>query len=299
MTGILGKTITDYFNGFLSTLAENSGLLFWKAVGILLIIVGGKLVLNLISQLTARQIKKSEEMPEMQARRVQTMMTMTRSTFRYVVYGICALMILAQLGFGNAINNLLLSAGIGSLALGIGAQSLIKDVVTGFFMMFEKQFSVGDYVKLDDIEGTVTATAMRVTYLKNFAGQQIIIPNGSIGRVINYSRMDSLAKVTVSTPYEADSRQVMEILDQAVKTYAKQVKEIIVEEPKVQGITELADSSVNITVICRTQPLRHWEVERGLRLAVKEALDEAGIGIPYPQQDVHLKMEAEDSSQPN
>ena len=138
MTGILGKTIRDYFNGFLSTLAENSGLLFWKGVGILLIIVGGKLVLNLISQLTARQIKKSEEMPEMQARRVQTMMTMTRSTFRYVVYGICALMILAQLGFGNAINNLLLSAGIGSLALGIGAQSLIKDVVTGFFMMFEK-----------------------------------------------------------------------------------------------------------------------------------------------------------------
>ena len=208
-------------------------------------------------------------------------------------------MILAQLGFGNAINNLLLSAGIGSLALGIGAQSLIKDVVTGFFMMFEKQFSVGDYVKLDDIEGTVTATAMRVTYLKNFAGQQIIIPNGTIGRVINYSRMDSLAKVTVSTPYEADSRQVMEILDQAVKVYAKQVKEVIVEEPKVQGITELADSSVNITVICRTLPLRHWEVERGLRLAVKEALDEAGIGIPYPQQDVHFKMEAEDSSQPN
>ena len=156
MTGILGKTITDYFNGFLSTLAENSGLLFWKGVGILLIVLGGKLVLNLISKLTARQIKKSEEMPEMQARRVQTMMTMTRSTFRYIVYGICALMILAQLGFGNAINNLLLSAGIGSLALGIGAQSLIKDVVTGFFMMFEKQFSVGDYVKLDDIEGTVT-----------------------------------------------------------------------------------------------------------------------------------------------
>ena len=235
----------------------------------------------------------------MQARRVQTMMTMTRSTFRYIVYGICTLMILAQLGFGNAINNLLLSAGIGSLALGIGAQSLIKDVVTGFFMMFEKQFSVGDYVKLDDVEGTVTATAMRVTYLKNFAGQQIIIPNGSIGRVINYSRMDSLAKITVGTPYEADTRQVMEVLDQAVKAYAKEVKDILVEEPKIQGITDLADSSVNITVICRTLPCCHWEVERGLRLAVKEALDKAGIGIPYPQQDVHLKMEKEEGSQPN
>ena len=299
MTGILGKTITEYFNGFLSTLAENSGLLFWKGVGILLVILGGKLVLDLISRMTARQIQKSEDMPEMQARRVQTMMTMTRSTFRYIVYGICALMILAQLGFGNAINNLLLSAGIGSLALGIGAQSLIKDVVTGFFMMFEKQFSVGDYVKLDDVEGTVTATAMRVTYLKNFAGQQIIIPNGSIGRVINYSRTDSLAKITVGTPYEADTRQVMEVLDQAVKAYAEEVKDILVEQPKIQGITDLADSSVNITVVCRTLPCRHWEVERGLRLAVKEALDEAGIGIPYPQQDVHLKMEKKEGSQPN
>ena len=299
MTGILGKTITEYFNGFLSTLAENSGLLFWKGVGILLVILGGKLVLDLISRMTARQIKKSEDMPEMQARRVQTMMTMTRSTFRYIVYGICALMILAQLGFGNAINNLLLSAGIGSRALGIGAQSLIKDVVTGFFMMFEKQFSVGDYVKLDDVEGTVTATAMRVTYLKNFAGQQIIIPNGSIGRVINYSRTDSLAKITVGTPYEADTRQVMEVLDQAVKAYAEEVKDILVEQPKIQGITDLADSSVNITVVCRTLPCRHWEVERGLRLAVKEALDEAGIGIPYPQQDIHLKMEKKEGSQPN
>ena len=299
MTGILGKTITEYFNGFLSTLAENSGLLFWKGVGILLVILGGKLVLDLISRMTARQIKKSEDMPEMQARRVQTMMTMTRSTFRYIVYGICALMIRAQLGFGNAINNLLLSDGIGSLALGIGAQSLIKDVVTGFFMMFEKQFSVGDYVKLDDVEGTVTATAMRVTYLKNFAGQQIIIPNGSIGRVINYSRTDSLAKITVGTPYEADTRQVMEVLDQAVKAYAEEVKDILVEQPKIQGITDLADSSVNITVVCRTLPCRHWEVERGLRLAVKEALDEAGIGIPYPQQDVHLKMEKKEGSQPN
>ena len=77
------------------------------------------------------------------------------------------------------------------------------------------------------------------------------------------------------------------------------MKDILVEQPKIQGITDLADSSVNITVVCRTLPCRHWEVERGLRLAVKEALDEAGIGIPYPQQDVHLKMEKKEGSQPN
>lgn len=293
MSWILGKTIGDYFQTFWSGIVDNSGMILWRLLGVAVIFLAGKLALNLVSRLTAMQMKKSESLPEIQARRVQTMMTMLRSVFRYVVYFICALMILAQLGYGNAINNLLLSAGIGSLAIGIGAQSLIKDVATGFFMMFEKQYSVGDFVKLDDIEGTVTATAMRVTYLKNYTGQQIIIPNGSISRVINYSRMDSLAKVVISTPYEADTRSVMEIIRQAAEAYAATQPEVIVEPPQVLGISELAESAVNITVICKTKPCQHWAVERGLRLAVKERLEEEGLSIPYPQQDVHVSLSRE------
>ena len=273
----------------LDTVVENGGPIVSKIAGILLIFFGAQLVLKLVTRLTDRQIEKSRELPETQARRIQTMMTMTRSTLRYVIYAVAALMILAHLGFSKAINNLILSAGIGSLALGFGAQSLIRDVVTGFFMMFEKQFSVGDYVRLDDAEGVVTATAMRVTYLKNNAGQQIIIPNGTINRVINYSRNDSLARVTVGTPYEEDSRRVMEIMNKAAQAYAAEHQDVIVSAPVVQGITELGNSSVDITVICRTRPLEHWGVERGLRLALKEALDKEGISIPYPQQEVLLK----------
>ena len=281
--------IMPEFGTVLDSVVENGGPIVTKIIGILLIFFGAQIVLKLVTKLTDRQIEKSKEMPELQARRVQTMMTMTRSTMRYVIYAIAALMILAHLGFSQAINNLILSAGIGSLALGFGAQSLVRDVVTGFFMMFEKQFSVGDFVKLDDAEGVVTATAMRVTYLRNNAGQQIIIPNGTINRVINYSRNDSLAKVTVGTPYEEDSRKVMEIMNKAAQDYAKEHEDVIVSAPVVQGITELGDSSVNITVICRTRPLEHWGVERGLRLALKEALDKEGISIPYPQQEVLIK----------
>ena len=277
------------FGTVLDSVVENGGPIVTKIVGILLIFFGAQIVLKLVTRLTDRQIEKSKEMPEMQARRVQTMMTMTRSTMRYIIYAVAALMIMAHLGFSQAINNLILSAGIGSLALGFGAQSLIRDVVTGFFMMFEKQFSVGDFVKLDDAEGVVTATAMRVTYLKNNASQQIIIPNGTINRVVNYSRNDSLAKVTIGTPYEEDSRKVMGIMNKAAQDYAKEHEDVIVSAPVVQGITELGDSSVNITVICRTRPLEHWGVERGLRLALKEALDKEGISIPYPQQEVLIK----------
>ena len=282
-------SIIPFYGTFLSEITATAGPLIYKIVGILLIVFGAQMALKLATKLTDRQINKSRDLPEQQARRVQTMMTMTRSTLRYVVYAVAVLLILGQLGYSQAINNLLLSAGIGSLALGFGAQSLIRDVVTGFFMMFEKQFSVGDFVKLDNDEGIVTATAMRVTYLKNAAGQQIIIPNGTINRVINYSRNDSLAKVTVGTPYEEDSRKVMEIMNEAAQNYASEHQDVIVSAPVVQGITELGDSSVNITVICRTKPLEHWAVERGLRLALKEALDQAGISIPYPQQEVLIK----------
>ena len=288
MSWILAQTLEEHFQRFLNGLWESSGTLLWKGLGIVLIIVGGKLTLNLISRMTSRQIKKSETLPLAQARRIQTMMTMTRSTFRYLVYAVCALMILAQLGFGDAISNLLLSAGIGSLALAFGAQSLIKDVITGFFMMFEKQYSVGDVVKIDNVEGTVTATAMRVTYLKDGQGHQIIIPNGTIMRVINYSRENSIAKVVIGTPYEADTRKVMAIIENAALEYAATRSDIVVEAPKVLGITELAASSVNITVTCITKPCQHWEMERGLRMALKEALEQEGIAMPYPQQDVHL-----------
>lgn len=280
--------MNDWFLKLTESLLADSSTILLKVISILLIILVGKVCLSFISKMTAFQIKKAEALPEEQSRRIQTMMTLVRSICRYGIAFITILMILAQLGFGNAINNLLVTAGIGSLALGIGAQSLVKDVATGFFMLFEKQFSVGDYVKLGDYEGTVTAIAMRVTYLKNYTGQQIIIPNGSISHVINYSRSDSLARVVVGIPYEIDTRSAIEWIQEAANCITDTMSEIVTSKPEVVGVTNFANHGVEITVTCKTKPASHWQIERGLRLAIKERLEQENIVLPYPQQGIRI-----------
>lgn len=285
------KNIQAYFEEQVRLLGDNSGAIVWNIVCICLIILIGKIILTLISKITSFNMEKAEEKPEMQKKRIKTLMTLLRSIARYAVYFICALLILSVLGFGSTIQNLLVTAGIGSVALGFGAQSLVKDVVTGFFLMFENQFSVGDYVKIDDVEGTVSATAMRVTYLKTALGQQIIIPNGKIETVINYSRADSLAKVLIPLSYECDLKKAMDVCLKAAEKCAKEHADLVLEAPKVQGITAFEDSSITLSVICKVKTLKHWEMERELRLAIKQALDAEHIAIPYNQLDVTIKKE--------
>jgi small conductance mechanosensitive channel len=250
---------------------------------VLLIFIAAKIVLAVVSAWTERIMRSPRyHKNEQQGKRVNSMMSLTRSVLRYFIYFVAFLATLRQLGFGNLMSNLLVTAGIGSVAIGFGAQSLVKDVVTGFFMMFENQFSVGDYVRVDDIEGTVEATAMRVTYLRTPKGEQVIIPNGSISRIRNYARGTALALVNISTPYDADTKKMMQIILQAAAEYAKQHEELIAEPPYVQGATEFSDWGITIGLACKVQSMKQWEVERGLRLAVKEAFDKEGLLFAHP-----------------
>ncbi|MPM44913.1 Small-conductance mechanosensitive channel [bioreactor metagenome] len=210
-------------------------------------------------------------------------MTLLRSIGRYLIYFILLALILYQLGFGNVLSNLLVTAGFGSLAISFGAQSIVKDMVTGFFMMFEKQYAVGDFVKIGDYEGTVTSIAMRVTYLQNFKGQRIIIPNGSITNVINYSSEFSMAMVTIPTPYEADTLRLINLTEQVIKLYAQDNADVFLEQPQVQGISNLNTSSVDLLITAKVKPLTQWKTERELRLRIKECFDQNNISIPYQQ----------------
>ena len=271
------------FNDLLSRLAQHGGYYLWDILVICFILLAAKGILRVVSALTKRAMGLEKyHRTVQQGKRVDTMMTLLRSVARYGIYFVAFLMILQQLGWGKAMENLLVTAGIGSLAIGFGAQNLVRDVVTGFFMMFENQFSVGDYIKTGDAEGTVEATAMRVTYLRSLQGDQIIIPNGSIERVVNYSRGSCTSSVTISTAYEADTRQVIWIIKEAMKDYAREHSDLIVEPPVVLGITDFGASSVDIGILCKAKPLKQWEVERGIRLAVKEQFDRLGVEFPYP-----------------
>lgn len=288
---------------FVNNIADNIGNILWVLLQIVLVVILARVAINLVSSITKHMMtSKRYHQNEKQGKRIDTLMTLTRSTMRYVIYFFAGIIILGYLGFNDIIGYLLGTAGIASVAIGFGAQSLVKDVVTGFFMMFENQFSVGEFVKIGEDEGYVEATAMRVTYLRTMKGEQIIIPNGTIGRITNYSRGNNLASVTVSTAYEANTAQIIQLLEEALTAFAKEHKDLLEGKPAVLGITAFSDSSVDIGISCKTKAMKQRQVEREIRILVKELFDENHIAFPYPHVDaqiVELDAKTQEENEPS
>ena len=124
---------------------------------------------------------------------------------------------------------------------------------------------------------------MRVTYLRSAKGDQIIIPNGSITRVINYNKGNAVASVTLPISYEADTAKVLDLIDLAVSEYARQHPDLTEEMPQVLGVTAMKESNMEVNITCKVKPMKQWAVERGIRLAVKEMFDRSGVPYPYPR----------------
>lgn len=278
-TGI-GAQLSDKFGVFFTDLQKNSGDYVWAVLEVIFIWVAAKFVLRIVSYFTSRMMKSERyHKAESQGKRVDTVMTVLRSTARYLVYFVAVFLMFPVLGIKT--ESLVVTAGVTAAAIGFGAQSLVKDVVTGFFLMFENQFSVGDYVKIDEFEGTVEAMALRVTYIKTAAGEKIILPNGTISRVVNYSRSSSRAKVVVPVSYKYDIKSVLGELEYAVKVFAAENPDILMDFPVIQGITAFETNRLEITVVCNTKSLSHWSAERKLRLVIYERFCAAGIEFPY------------------
>ncbi len=212
-------------------------------------------------------------------RKVNTLRALAHSILRYTVYFVAGLTILGQFVDTTSI---LATAGIGGLAIGFGAQSLVKDVISGFFILFEDQYAVGDFVTIGDTTGTVEEIGLRITRIRGFKGDLTIIPNGQIQKVVNYTRGNVLAVVDISVPYETDIDKAIKLIEDVAGRYAKE-NENIVEQPQVLGVMDLGDSQITIRAVARTLPLKHWEVERELKKRIKEAFDENDIGVPYPR----------------
>jgi small conductance mechanosensitive channel len=216
----------------------------------------------------------------MDKRKIDTLSALSQSLLKYLVYFVAGLTILGQFMDTTSI---LATAGIGGLAIGFGAQSLVKDVISGFFILFEEQYAVGDYVSIGDTTGTVEEIGLRITKIRGFKGELTVIPNGQVIKVINYTRGNILAVVDVGVSYESDVDKAIQIMKEAALKYAKENSDIV-EEPQVLGIMDLGDSNIVIRIVARTLPMKHWGVERELRKRIKEALDRNGIPVPYPPQ---------------
>ncbi len=271
-------------------LRRNAGNILFNALLILLIFVLARVFLRLFSRCTKylREKRRGKRGGDAKEKRAETVYTLVHSMVRYLTYFFAILIVLEILGFQNATRNLLVTAGIGSVAIGFGAQSLVKDVITGAFLMFENQFAVGDMIEVGQHRGTVEAIALRVTYLRSYTGEQVIVPNGTISRVINYSRGDALAIVTVPLPFEADTERAIGLIEKAIRTWAKGNSGLVAEEPQVLGVMDYTNRGIEITVTCKTRALKQWAVERGLRLAIKLALDKEAIPLSRLGYSVEL-----------
>ena len=182
--------------------------------------------------------------------------------------------------------SILATAGIGGIAIGFGAQSLVKDIITGFFIFFEDQYSVGDLVQIGVFQGNVEELGLRVTKLRDFSGELHIIPNSNIQIVTNKTRGPMRALVKISIAYEENINHVVSILEKVCEEI-KQANESILEGPSVLAVSNLGEYGVDITIVAKTNPGEQWAAEREIRKSVKEAFDRENIEIPYPKRIVY------------
>jgi moderate conductance mechanosensitive channel len=219
-----------------------------------------------------------------ESKKIDTIATLSVSIYRYTVYIIAIVIILTDI---FKLTSVLAAAGIGGIAIGLGAQSLIKDIISGFFIVSEDQYVVGDLITIEDMTGTVEDLELRLTRLRNFNGDLYIIPNGEIKKVTNHTRGNKAVIVDIPVSYSTDTGKAIEIVKNICNT-VKEEFDTITEEPKVLGITERGKDMLNIRVIGKTLPNEQWVVERRIRILIKEEFDKANI-LFYDKNKLTLK----------
>ena len=271
-----------------------TALIYWlQTSGLrIVIIVLGALLLRAVLNGALARLERSVPSPGEAGdgeKRVRTLASVLRSLGLVTIAVAAGLMILSELGADIA--PLLAGAGILGLALGLGAQSLVRDLIGGLFILAEQQFHLGDVVKIGDITGTVERMTLRATYLRDLEGILHLIPNGEVRIVSNLTRGWSRALVDVTVPYDCDTGQVMELLQQvcAEAMQEPEVARVLSEAPMVTGVEGLDASGVRLRILAKTQPGQQWMVSRALRRRVKERLEAAGISAAYPRQVVYVQ----------
>jgi moderate conductance mechanosensitive channel len=222
-----------------------------------------------------------------QTRRVQrakTMGDLLKSVITGLLIAVIGTMILSELGVNIA--PIIASAGIIGIALGFGAQSLVKDFLSGIFMIFEDQYGVGDVVDLGEASGTVEAVSLRVTRLRDLNGTVWYVPNGEILRVGNMSQNWSRAVVDVNVGYQEDLARVERVLREVAHDLwdDEDFNGLVIEEPEVTGVEMFTPDGITLRVLLKTAPMEQWGVARALRQRVKARFDHEGIEIALPQR---------------
>ncbi len=240
--------------------------------------------LGAIRRRTPNALLETEEISLRAEQRINALTSVLRSIATVVIFAIAGFLILGEVGLNLA--PLLAGAGILGVALGFGAQSLVKDFLSGLFILVEDQFGVGDIVDLDQqTSGTVEAVSLRTTRLRAVDGTVWHVPNGDIRRVGNKSQHWSRALLDVEVAYDTDIEHAKSVIKRVADALWRQ-REDILEEPEVWGVERLGLNSIVIRLVVKTRPADQYDVSRELRQRLKEAFDAEGIEIPFAQQVV-------------
>ncbi|WP_436375597.1 mechanosensitive ion channel family protein [Cytobacillus sp. BC1816] len=225
--------------------------------------------------------------------RSKTLQSLAKNIFSYVLIFIFAVTILQI--FGIKATAILAGAGVIGLAVGFGAQGLVSDVVTGFFILLERQIDVGDYVTTGSYSGIVEQIGLKTTQIRGFDGTLHYIPNREITSLSNHSRGNMRALVDIGISYDDNIDEAITVLQETCDKIAE-VNQAIVEGPNVIGVQTLGSSDVVLRIIAKTENMEQWAVERQLRKALKEALEANGIEIPFPHQVLIQKQAGSESA---
>lgn len=256
----------------------NIGMVLLKIAAIILI---SRIVVSVVQAAVNRifQHRKDSKI-QMDQRRVDTMRVLVNNIVRYTLYFLAILMVLQLLGID--LKPVLVSAGVLGLAVGFGAQSLVRDIITGFFIIFEDQFAVGDVVTINNLTGTVQEIGLRITRVRSWTGEVHIFPNGTITQVTNFSLQNTLAVVDVSVAYEENLNQVEQVLKEVLQLAQTELTDIV-GEPQILGVQSLGPSEVVLRVTAECKPNTHHGVNRNLRAMIRTEFTKRGIQIPYPK----------------
>ena len=249
---------------------------------------------RILTQLTGKVLQKTYKRRALRfahddtaARRIETGVTLCQGIAKYVFYFIAVAISIGELGLTSAMASMLAAAGIGTLTIGIGAQSLIGETTSGVFMLFEDELAVGDYVLVAGVEGIVEEVTLRTVTVRGFRGEKNIIPNGQIKAIVNYSRDDYLAVIELSVAPEADAERALEILyEEAVQVY-ETMKEQGAQPPERVGIMSVNDRGVVLRVTMKANAMQQWSIARETIRRARVRFREEGI--PTPHETVLLR----------
>lgn len=273
---------------------------FWLDTGffafrIIMIVVVASIVVKVGQVLIRRFFTIKLKSPTNKtARREKTLIKLLENALKYVVYFSAILAVLTE--FEIDVKGLLAGAGVLGLAVGFGAQSLVKDVISGFFIIFEDQFGVGDYVRINSGEGTVTEIGLRTTKIALYGGELYTVPNGQIGEVVNYSVTNSMVLLDLALSYETDIDHAEELIKEFLKKLPKDRYSEVIGIPEVLGVQTLETSGVLLRIAAETEPVANFNVGRRLRQDLKKFMDQNGIEMPYPRMVIREENKKGDSS---